>query len=286
MISDLLQSLFSGLALGALYSIVGIGFVIIYRVTGVANLTQGALVALGAYVMSSVAGLLPWALAVLVSLLVTAAAAAFVGLAVLTGRSLGAHAPLIMTLGLAIAFQGVFILIWGDLPVSYPPLISAAFRVGGAFILPQQVLLLAVVLVLFVLLQMFFSKSYLGKALTAASSNPHAAQLVGVELLKMGTIAFAVSGAVAGLTGAIFGALVPMTPEAHIAIAIPGFAAAIIGNMRSPVGAMIGGLVLGQVTSAVAVFGLPEYQQTAALAVLILVLLVRAALGRRGGELA
>ena len=60
MISDLLQSLFTGLALGALYSIVGIGFVIIYRVTGVANLTQGALVALGAYVMSSVAGFLPW----------------------------------------------------------------------------------------------------------------------------------------------------------------------------------------------------------------------------------
>ena len=143
-----------------------------------------------------------------------------------------------------------------------------------------------VVLVLFILLQVFFSKSYLGKALTAASLNPHAAQLVGVELLKMGTIAFAVSGAVAGLAGAIFGALVPMTPEAHIAIAIPGFAAAVIGNMHSPIGAMVGGLLLGQVTSAVAVFGLPEYQQVAALGVLILVLLVRAALVRRGGELA
>ena len=79
MISDLLQSLFTGLALGALYSIVGIGFVIIYRVTGVANLTQGALVALGAYVMSSVAGFLPWGVAILVSLLVTAIAAALDG---------------------------------------------------------------------------------------------------------------------------------------------------------------------------------------------------------------
>jgi branched-chain amino acid transport system permease protein len=286
MISDLLQSLFTGLGLGALYSIVGIGFVIIYRVTGVANLTQGALVALGAYVMSSVAGFLPWGVAILVSLLVTAVAAALVGFAVLTGRALGPHAPLIMTLGLAIAFQGIFILVWGDLPVSYPALITKAFKVGGAFVLPQQLLLLGVVLVLFILLQVFFSKSYLGKALTAASLNPHAAQLVGVELLKMGTIAFAVSGAVAGLAGAIFGALVPMTPEAHIAIAIPGFAAAVIGNMHSPVGAMIGGLLLGQVTSAVAVFGLPEYQQAAALAVLILVLLVRAALVRRGGELA
>lgn len=285
MISDLLQSLFTGLALGAMYAIVGIGFVIIYRVTGVANLTQGALVALGAYVMSSLVGLLPWGLAILVSLVVTAIAAALVGLAVLTGRALSHHAPLIMTLGLAIAFQGAFILIWGDLPVSYPALITDAIKIGGAFVLPQQLILLGVVLVLFVLLHLFFSKSYLGKALTAAALNPHAAQLVGVELLRMGAIAFAVSGAVAGLTGAIFGALVPMTPEAHIAIAIPGFAAAVIGNMKSPAITMIGGLVLGQVTSAVAVFGLPEYQQVAALSVLILVLIVRAALVRRGGEL-
>lgn len=285
MISDLLQSLFTGLALGALYSIVGIGFVIIYRVTRVANLTQGALVALGAYVMSSVVGFLPWGVAILVSLVVTAIAAALVGLAVLTGRALSHHAPLIMTLGLAIAFQGIFILLWGDLPVSYPALVTDAIKVGGAFVLPQQLILLGVVLVLFILLHLFFSKSYLGKALTAAALNRHAAQLVGVQLLRMGTIAFAVSGAIAGLTGAIFGALVPMTPEAHIAIAIPGFAAAVIGNMQSPAVTMIGGLVLGQVTSAVAVFGLPEYQQAAALAVLILVLLVRAALVRRGGEL-
>jgi len=285
MTSDLLQSLFTGLALGALYSIVGIGFVIIYRVTGVANLTQGALVVLGAYVMSTMLGFLPWVAAIVVSLVVTAIAAALVGLAVLTGRALSPHAPLIMTLGLAIASQGVFILIWGDLPVSYPALITDAIKVGGAFVLPQQLILLGVVVVLFILLHLFFSKSYLGKALTAAALNPHAAQLVGVELLKMGTIAFAVSGATAGLTGAIFGALVPVTPEAHIAIAIPGFAAAVIGKMQSPAITLVGGLVLGQVTSAVAVFGRPEYQQAAALAVLILVLLMRAALVRRGGEL-
>ena len=282
---QLLQSVFSGLALGALFAIVGIGFVIIHRVTGVINLAQGALAVLGAYLMSSLAGRLTWAGSLVLSATVAALVGAVIGLAVISARNTREYSPIIMTLGIAIASQGIFILIWGDLPHSYPPVSRDAWEVAGAFVLPQQLLLLATVLVLFVLLQAFFSRAYLGKALTAAALNPHSAQLVGVDLVKMGTVAFAVSAFIAGISGAIFGALVPVTPHSHLGLAVAGFAAAVLGNLYSPASTLAGGLMLGQLTSAAATYGLPEYQQVVALVVLVLVLLARTLWIRRGGVL-
>jgi branched-chain amino acid transport system permease protein len=283
--SQLLQSVFSGLALGSLFAVIGIGFVIIHRVTGVLNLAQGALAVLGAYLMSDLVGTLPWVASLLVGSAVVAVVAALIGVAVITARQTLEYSPTIMTLGIAIASQGVFVLIWGDLPHTYPPISQVAWRVAGAFVLPQQLLLLVTASVALVLLQLFFSRAYLGKALTAAALNPRSAQLVGIDLVRVGTIAFAVSGAVAGASGAIFGALVPVTPHSHLGLAVAGFAAAVLGNLYSPTATMAGGLLLGQLTSAAATYGLPEYQQVVALVVLILVLLGRTLWQRRGGVL-
>lgn len=284
--TQLVQSLSSGFALGALYAVIGIGFVVIHRVTGVVNLTQGALAVLGAYMMATLVTELPWALAMLVSAAVTAAVAALIACAVLTAGTRHEYAPVIMTLGLAIASEGMFVLVWGDIPRTYPAVSDTAFRLAGAFVLPQQLLLVAAVAVLLVLLQAFFTMSFLGKALTAAALNRKAAQLVGVDLLRMGVTAFAVSGFIVGLSGSIFGALVPVTPHSHLGLAISGFAAAVLGNFYSPAVTVVGGLALGQLTSATATYGLPEYQQVVALAVLVAVLLARTTWMRRGGVLA
>jgi branched-chain amino acid transport system permease protein len=283
--SQLVQSVFSGLALGSLYAVIGIGFVVIHRVTGVLNLAQGALAVLGAYLMSDVVAPLGWAAALLASAAIVAVVSAVIGLSVISARQTREYSPIIMTLGIAFASQGVFVLIWGDLPHTYPPVSQHAWQIAGAFILPQQLLLFAATTVMLIGLQLFFSQAYLGKALTAAALNPRSAQLVGVDLIKMGTVAFAVAGFVAGAGGAIFGALVPVTPQSHLGLAVAGFAAAVLGNLYSPAATMAGGLLLGQLTSAAATYGLPEYQQVVALVALILVLLGRTVWLRRGGVL-
>lgn len=283
--TQLLQAVISGLALGALFAVIGIGFVVIHRVTHVVNLAQGGIAVLGAYVMSSVVNSVPWGVAVLVSAVAAALAAAVIGLLVVSAKTTFEHAPIIMTLGIAIASQGFFVLIWGDIPRTYEPISSEAYKVFGAFVLPQQLLLVGAVAVLLLLLQLFFSNAYLGKALTAAALNQRSAQLVGVNLLRAGTIAFAIAGLVAGLGGAIFGALVPVTPESHLPIAVAGFAAAVFGNFYSPAATVVGGVGLGQLTSFTATFGDPAYQDVVSLSALVLVLLVRTVWERRGGVL-
>lgn len=284
--SSLLQAIFSGLAIGALYSAVGIGFVVIHRVTHVVNLAQGVITVLGAYVMSEILPSMPWALAAIVSGVVAAVAAALVGASVLSAHDRFAYSPIIMTLGIAFAGQGLFVLGWGDSPVSYNPISTHTFHVLGAFIISQQLVLFIVVIALLILMQGFFSTSFLGKALSAAAMNPRAAQLVGVNLFGAGIAAFAVAGLIGGLSGAVAGAMNPVTPEFHIELAVAGFVAAVFGDLDRPVRTLVGGVLLGILTSFAATYGLPRYQQVVALGALLVLLFARTVWSRRGGALA
>jgi len=283
--SQLLQAVFSGLGLGALYSAVGIGFVVIHRVTHVVNLAQGVVTVLGAYAMSELLPSMPWAAALLISALVAATASALVGASVLSARNTFGYSPIIMTLGIAFAGQGLFVLGWGDVPVSYEPISTQAFHWFGAFVLPQQLLLFCIVIVLLVLLEQFFSTAYLGKALSAAAMNPRSAQLIGVNLFGAGIAAFVAAGLIGGVSGAVAGALTPVTPEFHIELAVAGFVAAVFGDLDRPIRTVVGGVLLGILTSFAATSGFPEYQQVVALSALLVLLFARTVLARRGGAL-
>ncbi|MGH3729114.1 MAG: branched-chain amino acid ABC transporter permease [Micromonosporaceae bacterium] len=284
--TPLVQGLFSGIALGAQFAMIGIGFVVIARVTRVVNLAQGSFAVLGAYLMSSLAAALSWPFAMLLSAVLTGLVAAIAGALVVTAKTHHEYAPVILTLGLAIASEGIFILIWGDLPRSYPPVSRDGLVVLGAHVLPQQLLLIAAVACLYVLLHLFFTRAYLGKALTAAALNERSAQLVGINLTAIGVVAFGVSGCIVGLSGAVFGGLVPVTPETHLGLAVAGFAAAVAGRLHSLSGTLVGGLALGVLTSWAAAFGASEYQRVVALAALVAVLFGRTLWQRRGGALA
>lgn len=283
--SQFMQAVFTGLALGALYSAVGIGFVIIHRVTRVVNLAQGVITALGGYVMSEFLPLLGWAGGVVASGAISALASSLIGAIVLSARNARDYSPIIMTLGIAFAGQGLFVLGWGDVPVSYDPVSSVALRWFGAFVLPQQLLLFCIVILLFLLMQLFFSGAYLGKALSAAAMNPRAAQLVGVNLFGAGVATFAVAGIAGGVSGAVAGALIPMTPEFHIELAVAGFVAAVFGDLDRPLRTLLGGIVLGLLTGFASTYGLPRYQQVVALGALLVLLFARTVWARRGGEL-
>lgn len=283
--SQFLQAIFSGLAEGALFAAVGIGFVVIHRVTRVVNLAQGAVTILGAYLMSELLPSMPWAPALILSGIGAALASVLVGAGVLVGRQRFSYSPIIMTLGIAFAAQGLFVLGWGDVPVSYTPISTHAYHWLGTFVLPQQLLLFCIVIVLVALMQAFFSTAYLGKALSATAMNPRSAQLSGINLFRAGAVAFVVAGFIGGVSGGVSGALTPVTPEFHVELAVAGFVAAVFGDLDRPARTVVGGLLLGVVTSFVASYGFPDYEQVAALGALLVLLFVRTVWSRRRGAL-
>ena len=152
---------------------------------------------------------------------------------------------LLVTLGLAILSGAVVILMWGQDPLT-PPGIQGSIAIFGAQLETQRLLVIVVTAITFVLMSLFFGKTYLGMGLTASASNPRAARLVGINVRGMGFVSFAVAGALGGLAGVLIAPTNPVSFYSDLELALSGFAAAVFGGLNSPLKTAIGGLVLGR----------------------------------------
>lgn len=274
--SALLQYLVSGIATGASFALVALGFVAIYRVTHVVNFAQGTFAMLGGYIMSSALDrALPGPVGALVTVLAVALIGALVGLIAVGNPRLPIIASLMITLGLSLLAEALALLIWGDIPTTYEGIGTKAIALAEVLILPQQILVLAAVAVVFPAFQYFFQRTYLGKAVSACAQNRAAAQLVGIDPRVMALLAFSVAAACGALAGILTTPLQPLTADADVNIAINGFAGAIVGGLVSPAGAVIGSLLLGVAQTLMAGYFDPAYQLVVALLVMLAVLVVR-----------
>ena len=272
-----LQYLAAGVVTGCAFALVATGFVVIHRVTQVVNFAQGAFAVLAGFV--AYAGLragLPHPLPEVLAIAAGAAAGLIVGVAAIGRRGTPALSSLIVTFGLGIAAYAVEILFWGDQPLSFDGL-PGSWEVGGVILQRQYVLVAVVTLLAFGALIYLFSNTYVGKAMTACASNAYAARLFGIDVRRMGLLAFTLGGALGGLAGVLLTPLRPVGFDSDVGLAVNGFAAAIFGGLVRPGAALAGGLVLGLVEAMVAGYYRPQYQSGIALA-LILVLLVWRAL--------
>ncbi|HEY8643704.1 MAG TPA: branched-chain amino acid ABC transporter permease [Candidatus Dormibacteraeota bacterium] len=270
----------SGIATGAAFALVATGFVVIHRVTRVVNFAQG--------VFSVLAGMLcasllthgaPQVLAEVVAVAATVVAGLLVGMVAIGRRGTPPLASLIITLGIGVLSYAVVIFWFGDGPVSFS-MLQGQLAIGGVTMLWQYVLIVAATAVTFAALLLFFNLTYIGKALTACYSNPHAARLVGIDVTRMGLLAFAIGGGLGGVAGVLLTPLQPVQFDSDVGIAINGFAAAIFGGLLRPGTALVGGLVLGVAEALVSGYsGFASLQSGVAL-VLILGIMVYQA-GRR-----
>lgn len=270
-----LTYLISGIALGSSFALIGSGFVIAYRVTQVVNLAQGSLAVFGGLISYSLLqNALPHGISELVAVAGSAVIGLGIGVVAIGRRGTDPLLSLIITLGLSIFSSAVIILFWGQDPVS-PPGLSGHLNLFGVSVESQRVLIVVATLVTFAVLTFFLTRTYLGKGLTACASNPRAARLVGINVRRMGLIAFAVAGALGGLAGVLVAPTNAISFSSDLPLALSGFAAAIFGRLSSPLRTLAGGLLLGIVSQLVAGYVQGSFQTEVALAMMLMIMVLR-----------
>ena len=246
--ADVLQVVFDGMAIGAVYAALALALVLIFRSTGLVNFAQGEMAMFSTYIAWQLTqvGLPVWGAIGL------AVAVSFVGGVVLERLVIrrveaSSHlAVVIVTLGLFVGFNSLAVYIWGSLIKTMPdPFPRLTLELGGVRVTANTIgtlgVLLAVVLVVFLL----FQKTKIGLAMRAAAANPESARLVGVRVGQMLMLGWGLAAAVGALAGALAAPRLFLEPNLMVGILIYAFAAATLGGFDSPLGAVLGGLIVG-----------------------------------------
>lgn len=277
---ELAQYLASGLVVGGVYALIGLGFVIVYSVTRIINFAQGEMVMLGAL---GTVTLVERGLGVPLALTLTVVGVAALGaalerVAVHPLRAAPALTILILTIGASIALRGVALVAWGTDPFALPAFSAGPpVRILGAVVVRQGLWVLAVAVVVFALLWAFFTRTYPGTALRACAVNPRAARLMGIRVDRMFVLAFALAGALGAIAGAVIAPITYATYDMGLMLGLKGFVAAVLGGLVSPPGAIVGGFLLGVLESLAAGFVSSGYKDAVAFVILIALALAQVA---------
>ncbi|NUR75579.1 MAG: branched-chain amino acid ABC transporter permease [Thermoleophilia bacterium] len=279
--TNFIQQIVSGLASGGIYGLLALALVLIHRSTGVINFAQGEMATLSAFVCWTLISH-GWAFwpAFGATLVLSFAG----GLALETtiirpiqgGPLLGI---VILTIGLLIAFNGLDTWIWGGAAKQFHgPFSTAPIRVGGVAFSKQDLGVIAVAFVVLALVGVLFTRTRLGLGLRAAAVNPDEARLVGVRVPSMLALGWGLAAVLGAIAGVMAAPSLFLEPNMMQTVLLYAFAAAVLGGMDSPLGAVVGGLLLGVLLNLVGTYvhwigG--ELRLATALAVILAVLLVR-----------
>jgi len=248
-VTDFLQFVFAGMALGARYALVALGFVVIFRATGVINFAQGGLVALGAYIAYHFAERadLPFVLAVLIAVLACGLVGALVE-RLLLARMVGqpAFAIIMITIGLLFVIEQLIPTIWdyGSHNLGDPWGVDTV-DAAGLTLAVRDLWTLAIAGAALAAFFMFFRRSRYGLAMRAVAIDQEAALAQGISVRTVVMLSWAISGMVAALAGVMLTTGATAVSPSISFVALAAFPAMILGGLDSPVGAVVGGLVIG-----------------------------------------
>jgi len=280
MSDQILQFLLTGITLGSTYALVALGFAIVYNASDVVNLAQGEFVMLGA--MSAIAlsagtGGLPLPAAILGAVSMTLV----VGLmlqrfAIAPAKGIDVVGTIIITIGASIFLRGLALLLWGKDIKALPHFSGETpIRLGEVTLLPQTLWVMGGTAVLVLAVHLFFNRTLLGKGILACSCNRTAAALMGIDVGRMLLVAYGLSALLGAMAGVLVAPITYTSYDAGVMLGLKGFAAAVLGGMGNPMGAVAGGLILGLVESLAAGLISSGYKDAIAFVILLLVLFVR-----------
>jgi branched-chain amino acid transport system permease protein len=279
---EFFQQVVFGLAIGAVYASLALAIVLIYRTTQVVNFAQGEMAMFTTYI--------GWSLMTHHGFSFWPGFFATIGIAFVLGAAIervvirpfegGSHLTLILvTIALFVMFNGLAAWIWTPEQRVFPsPFRAKSFVVGGVAISRQDVGIIAVTLISVVLLWAFFRFTKLGLGMRAAALGPGPSRLLGVRVPWMFALGWGFAAALGAVSGMLVAPSIFLSPTMMQVVLIYAFAAAVLGGIESPVGAVVGGLLLGLGTTLIGRyvdFIGTELELPVAFTVLVLVLLVR-----------
>jgi branched-chain amino acid transport system permease protein len=277
--SKFVALLASGLAEGAIVALAAVGFLLIYKATGVINFAQGDLITLGAYVaiwatQDLGVELVPGYLFTLLVMFAVGIALERLAYAPLRGRSV--HVVVIATLGAALVLRA-FIGLWQGTTPKFleSPVEGEVVELFGANIAYQRIVIIVVTALVVLLTIAVFQWTQFGRELRATAADRETARLYGVPVTRLSMIAFGLSAALAGLAGILIAPLGSVDLTLGFNVMIAGFAAAIFGGFGSIGGVAIGGFAFGMVEQVFGGYVLRDYKATFPFVLMILVIALR-----------
>ena len=272
-----LQQIFSGLAAGSIYANLALALVMIYRATDLVNFAQGEMAMFSTYIAWTLVNAgLPFWLAFLITL-----AASFLGgmiierVVIRPVENAPVLAAVVVTIGLLLIFNSVAGWIYSytvqDFPSPFPDR-----PVFGALMTTRDLGVIGVTLLMLVLLFAFFRYTPIGLAMRAAAQNPASARLCGIRVGRMLAIGWGLAAMIGATAGVMVAPVLFLDPNMMGGVLIYAFAGALLGGITSPVGAVVGGLIVGVTENLVGTYLIAsQLKLTVAFALIILVLVFR-----------
>ena len=275
--TEFLQQIFNGLAIGAVYTLIGIGLTIVFGILGIAHFAHGVVAMSGGYVAFILIERfgLPFFVAVLVAML----AGALFGVLIerLAYRPVQKAPPInafIIALGLTMMLDGLNLVTFGPDQIVVRTPYTHVYHVLGIVMTELRLVIMTCTTVLLAAMWFFVSRTKTGRAIRAVAQNRAAATLMGVNANAVSYVVFGISSALGVAGGALVGAMLALAPGLGESLVIKGFAVLILGGLGSIPGA-VGGLILGVSESLAAGYISSSYKDVIAFAVMIVVLLFR-----------
>ena len=245
---NFLQLTLNGLAVGCIYGLVALGFVLIYKATELVNFAQGDLLMLGAFVayMAVVWWGLDYWLGFVIAIIAIAVFGALLD-ALILRRVIGQpqFAVVMLTIGLGAMFRTFASVTWGSEIYTLPTPFGGVWQVGGVTVSHQYVSIIVGTLVLCGALYAFFNFTRIGIAMQATSQNQLAAYYMGIPVKRIFSLIWAISAGVATVAGVLLAPVTLIDINMGLAVSLKAFAAAVLGGFGSIPGALVGGIVIG-----------------------------------------
>ena len=268
----------SGLAIGAIYGLVAMGFAVIYKSTGIVNFAQGEMGMLTAYTSWSIATML--GTNAITTVLVAVVVGAVLGLLCerLVMRPMLGEPVLsvvLVTVGLAVVLRSVVTMIWGAAPHKFA--VDGAdtlVDVGGIGMRTSQIAVIGVLLVAIAGFWFFLRKSRFGVAMRAVAADEKTARLMGVSTARVQAVAWAAASGLAGLAGAFFAVIYGLAPTIY-EIGLKAFPATVLGGFDAVLGSSVSGLAIGVLENLVGGYMPSTLKEIAGFVLILVVLMVR-----------
>lgn len=272
------QLIANGMIAGGIYSLVALGYTLVYGILKFINFAHGEVVMISAYfvfLLNSMLGISFWVAAGLSVVFAAILGMVIERLAYRPLRKSHKWVPLITALGVSLLLQSIALIIFGADVKTYGVGIQKGTNILGATVTQNQLLIIITSIVMLVLLYLFYYKTKWGKATRAVSEDREVGELLGINSNRVISITFAIGSAVGAIGGVLIGLEQNIEPTMGVLLGLKAFTAAVVGGIGSIPGAMVGGYIVGMVEN-IGIWFIPSgYKDAIAFVILILFLLFK-----------